>query len=119
MNNECIEIKHNIDDIFKLYTHIIRGEHGLKGPESKLRDFFNKREESPFNDENKTYNDILNNLNSIVECIKLYKFLKNSINSYPNITKWLQIISIWLIYPLKHIPLSRLHRCDSGVIELF
>lgn len=92
LNDECIEIKHNIDDIFKLYTHIIRGEFGLKGPESKLRDFFNKRDESPFNNENKTYSDILNNLSSIVECIKLYKYLKSNINKYPNITKWLQVI---------------------------
>ena len=94
LNDECIEIKHNIDDIFKLYTHIIRGENGLKSPESKLRDFFNKRDESPFNNEKKTYNDILNDLNSIVESIKLYKYLKNNIAKYPEITKWLQIIDV-------------------------
>lgn len=128
LNNECIEIKHNIDDIFKLYTHIIRGEHGLRGPESKLRDFFNKREESPFNDENKTYNDILNNLNSIVECIKLYKFLKNSINSYPNITKWLQIIDehsnqysyiCVIVYMYKHelYDLDRLNMLEQNFID--
>ena len=92
LNDECIEIKYNIDEIFKLYTHIIRGEQGLKGTESKLRDFFNRRDESPFKNENKTYNDILNDLESIVESIKLYKDLKKNIDKYPNITKWLQVI---------------------------
>lgn len=92
LNEECIEIKYNIDEIFKLYTHVVRGAKGLKGPESKLRYFFNRKDESPFKDESKTYSDILNDLESIIESIKLYKYLKKNINPYPNITKWLQVI---------------------------
>lgn len=92
INDECIEIKYNIDEIFKLYTHIVRGEKGIKGPESKLRYFFNRKDESPFKDENKAYSDILYDLESIIESIKLYKYLKNDISKYPNITKWLQVI---------------------------
>lgn len=92
LNEECIEIKYNIDEIFKLYTHVIRGEKGIKGTESKLRDFFNRKDESPFKNEEKTYSDILNDLESIIESIKLYKDLKTNIDKHPNITKWLQVI---------------------------
>jgi uncharacterized protein with ParB-like and HNH nuclease domain len=92
LNEECIEIKYNVDEIFKLYTHVIRGEKGLKGTESKLRDFFNRKDESPFKNEDKAYSDILSDLELIIESIKLYKDLKTDIEKYPNITKWLQII---------------------------
>jgi uncharacterized protein with ParB-like and HNH nuclease domain len=92
LNDECIDIEYNTDEIFKLYTHIIRGSKGLKGTESKLRDFFNRKDESPFKDENKTYSDILDDLESIVESIKLYKNLKINIGLYPDITKWIQVI---------------------------
>lgn len=91
LDEECNIIRYSIDEIFKIYTHIIRGEEKRVSPEVKLRHFFTREKISPFN--NKKYNEILENLFKIVESVKFFQDVKNHPEKYNELTKWFQLIS--------------------------
>lgn len=92
LDRECSELTQSIDDIFKLYSHISRGESSKENAETKLRDFFTRKEESPFN--SKSSKQILEDLLTIVESIKLFNdVIKNSSREYGEIVKWFQVIN--------------------------
>jgi len=91
LETECLELTQSIDDIFKFYSYISRGEKGKENQEIKLRDFFTRKDESPFNHKNST--QILDDLLMIVESIKLFNdVIENSYGEYGVITKWFQVI---------------------------
>ncbi len=79
-----------IDDVFRYYSHIIRGKEGITSSEINLREFFTVKNYSPF--ELKKYDEILNDLFSIVEVLNFYE---NNKNEKSNISKWIQIIDIY------------------------
>jgi len=53
--------KNPIDEVFRTYTYIIRGEKGNKGSEVSLRTFFLQQSDSPF--KRKSYDEVLAHLN--------------------------------------------------------
>ena len=79
-----------IDDIFRYYSHIIRGKEGVTSSEINLREFFTSKKYSPF--ELKKYNEILDELFHIIEVLSFYEDCKRN-NS--DISKWIQIIDIY------------------------
>ncbi len=80
----------NIDDVFRYYSHIIRGEEGITSNEINLREFFTIKKYSPF--DLKKYEEILDDLFQIIEVLEFYKKCKTN-NS--EISKWIQIIDIY------------------------
>ena len=93
LDKKCDDIKYSMDRIFKIYSYKIRGENGVKSSEIGLRDFFDtKNRISPFN--NKSYNEIMDDLDDIVQAIELYNDTKKT--SHENeLQKWFQLIDIY------------------------
>lgn len=90
LDEECESIKYSIDEIFKIYTHIIRGQEERTSPEVKLRYFFTREKISPFN--NKNYSEILEDIFIIIESVKLFNDVVRKPNEYGELTKWFQLI---------------------------
>lgn len=79
-----------IDDIFRYYSHIIRGRNNITYGEKSLRQFFLLEKFSPL--QNKEYKDILDDLNKMVWVLK---FLITSANQQNELGKWMQIINAY------------------------
>ena len=79
-----------IDDIFRYYSHIIRGRNNITYGEKSLRQFFLLEKFSPL--QNKEYKDILDDLN---EMVWVLKFLSTSANQQNELGKWMQIINAY------------------------
>ena len=79
-----------IDDIFRFYSHIIRGKEGITTNEINLRDFFISKTYSPF--ELKNYNKILDDLFAIIEILN---YIEQTKREKSELSKWLQIIDIY------------------------
>lgn len=78
--------------VFKIYSYIIRGEKGIKSSEIGLRDFFDKKEYSPFKD--KKYNEILIDLNQILDAIDFFEKTKY-ISEHSDLAIWFQLIDLY------------------------
>ena len=94
---EWIEFKANcnslglqIDDIFRYYSHIIRGQKEITSSERNLREFFTQETYSPF--ELKKYKDILNDLFKIIEVLE---FINQEKFKSTELAKWIQIIEVY------------------------
>lgn len=99
LDADCESIDSTIDALFKIYTHIIRGEAKIKGTEVGLRDFFTKNPKSPFYQEKKdeksslrSYSDVLEILFKIIECISFYKGVIKDPSKYKEFAPWFQIL---------------------------
>lgn len=92
LDEECISINYSINDIFRFYTHIIRGKNTIKTAEIGLREFFTQRDYSPFNNK-VSYEEILNDLFTIIDVIKFYKNVLVNPDEHGMLTKWFQLIS--------------------------
>jgi len=79
-----------IDDVFRYYSHIIRGRQGITYGEKNLREFFTREDFSPF--ELNSYEDVLNDLFKILDLIE---FLTKSKIEPTQITPWLQVLSLY------------------------
>lgn len=90
LRESCDYLGIKIDDIFRYYSHVIRGRKGNISPEINIRDFFIKMEYSPF--ETKNYNEILDDLFSIVESVE---FIIREKSKSTELAKWLQLIEIY------------------------
>jgi len=90
LKNSCDLQGVKIDDIFRYYSHIIRGRKGKTTTEINLRDFFTKLDYSPFNSEN--YKTILDNLFKLVEIIT---FINEEKEKATELAKWLQLIELY------------------------
>jgi len=88
--NDCENLGLEIDDIFRYYSHIIRGNEGITSSEISLREFFTKEKFSPF--ELKTYKEVLNDLFKITEILELINQKKNQ---EEKLTKWIQLIEAY------------------------
>ncbi len=88
--NNCDSLQVNIDDIFRYYSHIIRGKEGITSSEKNLREFFTTEKFSPF--ELKKYKDVLDDLFKIIEILEFINLEKAQKNE---IAKWLQIIDAY------------------------
>jgi len=93
LDKKCDDTKYSMDRIFKIYSYKIRGQNGIKSSEIGLRDFFDtKNKISPFN--NKSYNEIMDDLDSIINAIEFFNDTKK-ISHYDELPKWFQLIDIY------------------------
>ena len=79
-----------IDDVFRYYSHIIRGRNNITYGEKSLRQFFLLEKFSPL--QNKEYKDILDDLNKMVWVLK---YLNACVNHQDELGKWMQIINAY------------------------
>lgn len=86
----CDNLGLRIDDVFRYYSHIIRGKEGITYSEKNLREFFTRESFSPF--ELKNYKDIFSDLFSILEIIELVN--KERVGR-TQIAPWLQILDLY------------------------
>ncbi len=85
--NRCDLQNIKIDEVFRFYSHIIRGKNNITGTEINLRHFFIRYEKSPFNEKN--YKEILEDLFKVIEVIE---FINQKSNQNTVLAKWLQLI---------------------------
>ena len=93
---ECDNIKLNGFDIvriFKIYSYVIRAENRDKSSEIGLRNFFMKKDYSPF--KTKTYNEIMDELFNILKAIKIYELIIIDTKENNQLSKWFQLIDIY------------------------
>ena len=88
--NNCDSLNLNIDDVFRFYSHIIRGKEGITSSETNLREFFINEKFSPF--ELKKYKEVLADLFKIIEILELLNLEKVKTTET---AKWLQIIEAY------------------------
>lgn len=88
--NNCDSLSLNIDDIFRYYSHIVRGKEGITSSETNLREFFINEKFSPF--ELKKYKEVLTDLFKIIEVLEL---LNQEKVKESELAKWLQIIDAY------------------------
>ena len=88
--DRCDDLNLDIDDVFRYYSHIIRGKEGITSSEINLRRFFTIEKYSPF--KLKKYKEILNDLFRIVEVLEYINQEKKKTNQ---LSKWIQLIEIY------------------------
>ncbi|MGN6297377.1 MAG: DUF262 domain-containing protein [Ginsengibacter sp.] len=88
--NNCDNLELSIDDVFRYYSHVVRGKEGITSSETNLREFFISEKFSPF--ELKKYKDVLDDLFSIIEVLEL---LNQERVKETELGKWLQIIDAY------------------------
>lgn len=86
----CERLNLSIDDIFRYYSHIIRGNRGITSGETSLREFFMRKKYSPF--ESEGYEKIMEDLFRIVEIIDT---IQNKTYKKLELSKWLQLIDFY------------------------
>lgn len=79
-----------IDDVFRYYSHIIRGRNNITYGEKSLRQFFLLEKFSPL--QNKEYKEIFDDLYKMVSVLK---FLSTGASKRGEVGKWLQIINAY------------------------
>lgn len=98
LDEESITINYSINEIFRIYTHVIRGKEGIKSTEVALREFFTQKDYSPFN--KLDYKEVLNDLFKIIDSIKYFQDVITKPKRYSEITKWFQLINQYTnVYP--------------------
>lgn len=95
---ECTTLGLTIDDIFRYYSHIIRGQVGITTREKRLRDFFTNESFSPLN--YNTYSSVLEDLNRILSSIKYVKAIAG-VGDPSSPGPWIQILREYTnLYPM-------------------
>ncbi|WET69109.1 DUF262 domain-containing protein [Sphingobacterium sp.] len=88
--NYCDTLNLSIDDVFRFYSHIIRGRQGITSSETNLREFFTNEKFSPF--ENSKYRAVLEDLFKIIGILELLN--QEKVKS-TEAAKWIQIIEAY------------------------
>jgi len=88
--NSCQNLNLEIDDVFRYYSHIIRGKQGISSSEKNLREFFIREKYSPFG--LKKYKEVLDDLFKIIEILQFINQERLKGNKH---SKWLQIIEAY------------------------
>ena len=79
-----------IDDVFRYYSHVIRGRNNITYGEKSLRQFFLLENFSPL--QNKEYKEILDDLYRMV---RVLKYLNTEAGQISEAGKWLQVINAY------------------------
>ena len=90
LRNRCELSNIKIDDLFRFYSHVIRGRESKTTAEINIRDFFTKMDYSPF--ETKNYNEVLDELFKVMTVIE---YIGKEKNKKTELAKWLQLIEIY------------------------
>ena len=84
------ELKIEVDDVFRYYSRIVRGEQRITSSEGNLREMFIDADYSPLNV--KSYSEVMNDLTKIIECLKYVEYKHND---KTELSKWLQVIKAY------------------------
>lgn len=87
---DCDEMKLSVDDIFRYYSHIIRGRQRITSNEKRLREFFSNEPFSPLKTLN--YKEVLEDLNKI---LSILKYMNKERGDSNDVGIWLQIINAY------------------------
>lgn len=87
---DCDELKLSVDDIFRYYSHIIRGRQRITSNEKRLREFFSNEPFSPLKTLN--YKEVLEDLNKI---LSILKYMNKERGESNDVGIWLQIINAY------------------------
>ncbi len=112
--NYCDNLNLNIDDIFRFYSHIIRGREGITSSETNLREFFINEKFSPFT--LKKYNEVLTDLFKIIGVLEL---LNQERIAQSEISKWLQILDAYTNQYPRYAIVNFLFVHESNVDDKF
>lgn len=94
---QCHQLDIDVDEIFRFYSHIIRGLEGKTQMEMKLRDFFVGTKDSPL--VAKPYNEVMEDLFKILDVLRFIKEQKRT--EFSECGKWFQVIDAYSNnYPL-------------------
>ncbi|MDD3211620.1 DUF262 domain-containing protein [Bacteroides graminisolvens] len=114
LKNSCNKLGVTIDDVFRYYSHIIRGKEGITSSEINLREFFTRTTYSPL--EQKKYKDILDELFKIVEILE---FIDEERVSRSEASTWIQLIDIYTNQYPKYAIITYLYCNELKVDEKF
>ena len=87
---DCDELRLSVDDIFRYYSHIIRGRQRITSNEKRLREFFSNEPFSPLKTLN--YKEVLEDLNKI---LSILKYMNKERGDSNDVGIWLQIINAY------------------------
>lgn len=87
INRQCEDLEVKIDDVFRYYYHIVRGQTGIVTPEIGLRDFFQADSKSPF--KRGDYQHVVEDLLAVLSVLSDIQEKKASKS---RIAAWLQIL---------------------------
>ncbi|MEY8727399.1 DUF262 domain-containing protein [Bacteroides xylanisolvens] len=101
IRSDCNRLNISIDDLFRYYSHIIRGKNGIVSTEKNLREFFVREEISPL--KHNDFESIIGDLNHIINVLTNINILKqdaseislwlNIMSAYTNINPWYAIVA--------------------------
>lgn len=93
IKENCEDARLKIDDLFKIYSHVLRGKQGVTTFEKSLRDFFVKDLESPLIRSN--YEEVTDELFCL---LALYRKVITLTDDSTSIGMWLKILSLYSSY---------------------
>lgn len=86
----CVSLDISIEDLFKFYSHILRGEQGIISFETSLRDFFLKGPNAPILIAD--YQDVTDKLSHILEVLQK---IEDDMGEMSDLGMWLKIIRMY------------------------
>ena len=89
--SSCDALQLKIDDVFRYYSHTLRGAEGITTSEKNLRDFFVNQTNSPLSVND--YQDILNDLAKIIEILEYLN--QEKVKATNKAAIWLQIVDAY------------------------
>ena len=87
-NEVCVNLNLKVDDLFRYYYHILRGQEGQTNNEGSLREYLISSKNSALN--KKSYNEVISDLTTITDI--LY-WLNAPDQLSQDIARWLQLIN--------------------------
>lgn len=90
LNDDCSSLHVSIDDVFRYYSHILRGRAGISTSEMKLRDFFVSTKNAPLTI--KPVDEIMDDLCKIVDIIR---YIDTSRKMEDEGAVWMQIFDMY------------------------
>lgn len=100
---ECDRQGYGMDEIFRFYSHIIRGKEGISGSEKNLRDFFLNEDFSPL------HGSYVEFMDSLMKILELSDYLSETTVSASRIAPWLQILEAYTNQYPKYAVLNYLY----------
>lgn len=88
--SNCDSLNVNIDDVFRYYSHVIRGKEGITSSETNIREFFTTEKFSPI--VLKKYKEVLSDLFKVIEILELLN--QEKVKSTES-AKWLQVVDAY------------------------
>ena len=84
------DLNMKVDEIFRYYSHIIRGHQGITSSEKNLRDLFIDSDFSPLITAH--YSEVMSDLKKIIECLKYIEYKQSDLSE---LSKWIQVIKAY------------------------